>query len=102
MLLVGAGSAAYQLLEPLHTKQAHQEDKQEEKNLYVPPFPQLNYRGKLITNAREAYSALYHSVFNGISKDDEYRVLYRALNDYGGEYAAMAAYLEVNFNQGQE
>ena len=54
------------------------------------------------TNAREAYTALYHSVFNGISKDDEYRVLYQALNDYGGEYAAMAAYLEVNFNQGQE
>lgn len=102
VLVVGAVSAVYQFMDPLHTNQAHQKDKQEEKNLYVPVFPQLNYRGKLITNAREAYTALYHSVFNGISKDDEYRVLYQALNDYGGEYAAMASYLEVNFNQGQE
>lgn len=103
MLVIGIVSGAYYMIDHLNfDHSSHQEGDQEEKTLSAPPFPQLHYRGKVITNAREAYTAVYDSVFNGNSNDQEYRMLYQTLTDYGGDYASMASYLENHFNQKQE
>lgn len=98
-LIVGIVGGAYLLMDSTDTSNHNSE--QEETVLRAPLFPELNYRGQLITNAREAYTAIYNSIFNGNSTDKEYEALYQALHDYGGEYARMALYLENNFNQKQ-
>lgn len=99
-LVVGAISTAYYFIDRRNTSDySYQEDTQASS---APAFPEFTYRGKLISNAREAYGAVYDSVFNNNSFDDEYKALVQVLNDYGGEYASMARYLENNFNQKQE
>lgn len=95
-LAVGVIGGAYYMID--HFSNSYRES----ESLSAPPFPKLNYRGDLITNAREAYTAVYDSIFNGNSEDRQYQMLYQTLNDYGGEYASMANYLDSNFNQKQE
>lgn len=99
-LVVGVVSGAYLFMD--HSDTSNHNSEQEETALRAPLFPELNYRGQLITNAREAYTAIYNSIFNGNSTDEEYEALYQVLHDYGGEYASMALYLENHFNQKQE
>ncbi len=99
-LAIGAIVGVYQLT---HTtggdESSYRETESEDKQRSAPAFPQLIYRGTTITNAREAYTAIYESIMNHNSDAEDYRRLYDTLSAYGGHYADMAAYLQTHFNQ---
>ena len=59
------------------------------------PFPYFVYRGEVIQDARDAYSALYDAAYVDEDVDqDEVKRLYDVLIKYGGAYASMAEYIK--------